>query len=164
MFDDRKFTELLLLVATRLHRIDSPHPPALVDVLFLLECAHVRRARALLTGARFVRTARGAEPEQLASVQWALMAGGHADLVPHEFLGYQSFRVVPLRPADAGAFTADEAVTVELALADLDGLGARHVADLVRDEAGWQLAGLGETIPSEAALVGVRALPLRRTG
>jgi hypothetical protein len=163
MFDERKFTELLLLVATRLCHATVPQAPALADVLYLIECAHVRRARSLLTGARFVRTPSGAEPDPLAAVQWALTAGGHVDLVPREFLGYQSFRVVPLRPADPAVFTADEVATVDVVLADLDGLGARHVAELVRAEPGWQLVGDGETMPSEAALVGARAPRLRLT-
>jgi hypothetical protein len=87
-------------------------------------------------------------------VRERLVAHGEAELLEEESLGCRQHRLVPRRAADVSVFSDDELATVERVLADLDGLSARQAGDLAREEAGWRLVELGDTIPYEAALVG----------
>jgi len=153
-YDERKFKELVVLVAERLQGDRAGGATKLNKVLFFADFAHVRRSGSPITGADYRKLPHGPAPRRLKPVRAALVAGGDVRIDREEFLGYEVHRLVPLRPPDLSVFTAEELATVEKVLADLEGLNARQVTDLSHEEAGWRLVDDGESIPYEAALVG----------
>ena len=155
-YDERKLTELIVYVASRLQGDRSGGATKLNKVLFFADFAHVRRTGAPITGAEYQKLEHGPAPRRLRPVREALVEGGEAELREEDFLGYRQHRLVPLRDADLAVFSDDEIVTVDKVLADLDGLNAKQVSDLSHEEAGWRLTEIGETIPYAAALVGSR--------
>jgi uncharacterized phage-associated protein len=155
-YDERKFTELIVYVAGRLQSDRSGGATKLNKVLFFADFAHVQRTGRPITGAVYQKLEHGPAARRLRPVRDDLIAKGDAELHEEEFLGYQQHRLVPLRPADLSVFSSDEIATIEKVLADLDGLNARQVRDVSRNEAGWRLVEFGDDIPYEAALVGAR--------
>ena len=155
-YDERKFTELVLHVASCLQHDGAGGATKLNKVLFFAEFAHVRRTGHPITGAVYQKLEHGPAARQLRPVRDMLIADGEASLVAEEFLGYQQHRLVPLRGADLTVFSAEELATIDKVLDDLRGLNARQVSDLSHEEAGWRLVGFGDDIPYEAALVGAR--------
>ena len=153
-YDERKFTELVLLVAERLQSDRSGGATKLNKVLFFADFAHVRRTGRPITGANYQKLRHGPAPRRMKPVRDALASAGDVRIAREEFLGYEIHRVVPLRAADLSVFTTEELETVERVLSDLDGLNARQVTELSHEEAGWRLVDEGEVIPYEAALVG----------
>lgn len=155
-YDERKLTELLVYVATRLQGDRSGGATKLNKVLFFADFAHVRRCGVPITGADYQKLEHGPAARRLRPVRDRLVERGDAELVDEEFLGYRQHRLSPTREADVSVFTDEELATIDAVLADLDGLTARQVSDLSHEEAGWRLVEPGETIPYEAALVGAR--------
>lgn len=155
-YDERKFAELLVYMASRIQGDRSGGATKLSKVLFFADFAHVRRTGSPITGAVYQKLERGPAARRLRPVRDQLIVKGHAELRQEEFLGYQQHRLVPRRDADLTVFTHDELETIDGVLADLDGLNARQVGDLSHEEAGWRLVEFGDDIPYEAALVGAR--------
>ncbi|MGE0000293.1 MAG: Panacea domain-containing protein [Ilumatobacteraceae bacterium] len=157
-YDERKFTELLVYVASRLRSDRSGGATKLNKILFFADFAHVRRTGAPITGAMYQKLEHGPAARRLRPVRDQLIANGEAELRDEEFLGYQQHRLVTRREPDLTVFTDDELATIDKVLADLDGLNARQVSDLSHEEAGWRLVDFGDDIPYEAALVGARQI------
>ncbi len=155
-YDERKFTELLVYVASRLQGDQSGGATKLNKILFFADFAHVRRTGSPITGADYQKLEHGPAARRLRPVRDRLIENGDAELVDEEFLGYRQHRLIPHRDADLGVFSDDELATIDKVFADLDGLNAKQVSDLSHDEAGWRLVDFGGTIPYEAALVGAR--------
>ena len=162
-YDERKFTELLMHVASRLQGDRSGGATKLNKVLFFADFAHVRRTGSPITGAVYQKLAHGPAARRLLPVRDRLIDSGEAELHSDEFLGYQRHRLVPRRAADLDVFTADELATIDKVLSDLEGLSARQVSDLSHEEAGSRLVEFGDDIPYEAALVGARQVPTPTT-
>lgn len=155
-YDERKFTELLVYVASHLRADRSGGATKLNKVLFFADFAHTRRFGTPITGAEYQKLEHGPAARRLRPVRDRLIENGEARLDDEEFLGYRQHRLVPRRDADLAVFSDDELATIDNVLADLDGLNARQISDLSHDEAGWRLVDFGDTIPYEAALVGAR--------
>jgi uncharacterized phage-associated protein len=153
-YDERKFTELILLVAERLRTDLSGGATKLNKVLFFAEFIHVRRTGQPISGAEFQKLEHGPAPRRLKPIRELLVSTGEAEIVREQYLGYTMARLLPLRPSDTSLFTPSEIESVDEAVRDLDGLTAKQVSDLSHEEAGWRLVEAGETIPYEAALVG----------
>jgi hypothetical protein len=156
VYDEAKFTELLLYVAGRLEADRAGGATKLNKVLFFADFSHVRRAASPITGAEYQKLPQGPAPRRLKPIRDTLVARGEARVVREEFLGYELHRLVPLRPADMSVFSPSERETIEQVLVDLEGLNARQVSDLSHEEAGRRLVNEGDVIPYEAALVGAR--------
>ncbi len=155
-YNERKFTELTLLVAERLRSDLSGGATKLNKVLFFAEFIHVRRTGRPISGAEFQKLEHGPAPRRLKPIRELLVSSGDAEIVRELYLGYTMARLLPLRSADVSLFTDSEMESVEEALRDLDGLTAKQVSDLSHEEAGWRLVNAGDTIPYEAALVGAQ--------
>lgn len=157
-YDEAKFTELVVHVATQLSDDRAGGATKLNKVLFFAEFTHVRRHGAPISGCEFQKLEHGPAPRQLLPVRKRLLAAGEAELRTEDFLGRQQHRLVALRPADLSVFTDDELKTVSDVLDQLGGLTAVQVSELSHDEPGWKLTELGETIPYAAALIGAKQI------
>jgi uncharacterized phage-associated protein len=161
-YDERKFTELLLIVADRLRSDEAGGATKLNKILYFADFAHVRRTGRSITGAEYQRLRNGPAPRRLLPVRDRLVESNDAELVERDHLGYKQHRLVPAREADQSVFEADELRTINDVLDELAGLNGRDVSDLSHEEAGWRLTDEGETIPYEAALI-PREQPLTPT-
>jgi hypothetical protein len=152
-YDEKKFTELLLLVAERLQGDRAGGATKLNKVVFFAEFAHLRRHHSVISGCTFQKLPHGPAPRQLLPVRRRLIDEGLADLVEEDFLGRPQHRLVPRRSADRGVFTADELATIDDVLDQLGGLTGTQVSELSHEEPGWRLTEVGETIPHAAAFL-----------
>ena len=153
-YDEAKFTELLLYVADRLRDDQAGGATKLNKVVYFAEFAHVRRHGAPISGCEFKKLRQGPAPRRLLPVRDRMVEAGEAELRTVDFLGWQQHRLVPLRPADTGVFSAEELQTIDDVLEQLRDLTARQVSDLSHEDPGWELTEMGETIPYGAALLG----------
>jgi hypothetical protein len=158
-YDEAKFTEMLLYVASRLHDDRAGGATKLNKVLYFADFAHVRRTGSPISGAAYQRLEHGPAPRKLVPVRDRLVARGEAEMVREQFLGFAQHRLIPRREADMSVFTDDEVATIDGVLADLDGLTASQVSDLSHEEPGWRLTGDGETIPYASATIARRQIP-----
>lgn len=152
-YDERKFRELVVLVAGRLADDEAGGATKLNKVLYFADFAHVRRTGRSITGAEYQKLTHGPAPRRLLPVRSDLLESGQAELEEQNFLGYTQHRLVPTRVADLSVFDTDELRTIDCVFSDLAGMNGREVSDLSHEEAGWRLTDEGETIPYAAALI-----------
>lgn len=152
-YDEAKFAELLLLVASKLTGDRAGGATKLNKVLFFVEFTHLRRHQSVVSGCEFQKLEHGPAPRQLVPVRSRLIDEGAAKLDQQDFLGRPQQRLVPLRPANTAVFSADELETVADVLDQLAGLNAKQVSDLSHQEPGWSLTELHETIPFATAFL-----------
>lgn len=152
-YDEAKFGELMLYVASRLEDDRAGGATKLNKVLFFAEFTHLRRHHAVISGCEFQKLVHGPAPRQLVPVRRGLIESGAAVLVEEDFLGRPQHRLVPTREANLDRFTADELQTVDDVLAQLAGLTGAQVSELSHQEPGWQLTEVGETIPFATAFL-----------
>lgn len=152
-YDERKLTELIVLVAERLADDRAGGSTKLNKVLFFADFTHVRRFGAPITGAEYQHLPHGPAPRRLLPLRTQLIEAGDAALVEEEFLGRPQHRLVVQRSPDLSVFSEDELETIEAVLDDLAGLTGRQVSALSHEEASWRHTNDGETIPYELALV-----------
>ncbi|MEM1331939.1 MAG: Panacea domain-containing protein [Actinomycetota bacterium] len=161
-YDEKKFTELLVLVAERLADDHAGGATKLNKLLYFADFTHFRRTGQPITGAAYQKLANGPAPRRLLPVRSRLIESGEIELEERDFLGYKQHRLVTKRRADVSVFSHDELTTIDDVFADLVGMNGREVSDLSHEEAGWRLTEEGETIPYEAALI-PRQQPLTPT-
>lgn len=151
VYDERKFSELVLYVAERL--ADDPAGGALKlnKVLFFSEFAHVRAHGRPITGADYQRLEHGPAPRRLLPVRDALIGAGDATFEEVVYLGYRQKRLVAMRKADRSLFSPGELGVVDQVLAELTHYSAAQLSDLSHEDMGWRMVEDGETIPYGAA-------------
>jgi hypothetical protein len=154
VYDEAKFTEMLLLISERLLDDRAGGATKLNKVLFFAEFTHVRRHGTAISACEFQKLEHGPAPRVLVPVRERLLASGEAELREEDFLGRKQLRLVPLRQPNLSLFEPEELATIESVLEQLRGLTARDVSELSHEEPGWQLTEAGETIPYVAALLG----------
>jgi uncharacterized phage-associated protein len=152
-YDERKFTELVMLVAERLRGDRAGGATKLNNVLFFAEFTHLRRHHAVISGCEFQKLDHGPAPRQLFPVRRRLVETNEAELIEEDFLGRPQHRLVALRPVDRSVFNDDELKTVIDVLDQLQGLTGTQLSELSHEEPGWQLTEVGETIPYATAFL-----------
>ncbi len=152
-YDEDKFAELLLHVASRLQGDRAGGATKLNKVLFFVEFTHLRRHHRVVSGSQFQKLPHGPAPHQLLPVRRRLIDSGAAELIEEDFLGRPQHRLVPKRPADLTRFTVEELQTIEDVLAQLAGMTGTQVSELSHQEPGWRLTEIGETIPFSTAFL-----------
>jgi hypothetical protein len=152
-YDEDKFAELLLHVASRLQDDRAGGATKINKVLFFVEFTHLRRHHQVVSGCQFQKLAHGPAPHRLLPVRRRLIDSGAAELIEEDFLGRPQHRLVPRRPADLARFTSEELKTIEDVLTQLAGMTGTQVSELSHQEPGWRLTEIGETIPFSTAFL-----------
>ncbi|NLE78021.1 MAG: SocA family protein [Rhodococcus sp.] len=147
VYDEAKFTEMVVYIAGRLLGDRAGGTTKLNKVVFFAEFSHFRRHGQVISGCEFQKLQHGPAPRPVMPVRKRLVAAGEAQIREEDFLGRKQHRLVPLRDADLSVFTDLERQTIDDVLEQLSGLTARQVSDLSHDEPGWKLTEIGETIP-----------------
>ena len=145
-YDERKFTELVVYVASRLQGDRSGGATKLNKVLFFAEFTHLRRHHAVISGCEFQKLHHGPAPRQLVPVRKRLIAAGDAELALEDFPGRPQHRLLPNRPAGTSVFSDDELKTIDDVLDQLEGMTGTQVSELSHQEPGWRLTEVGEAI------------------
>lgn len=156
VYDESKFTELVVYAAARLRGDRAGGATKLNKVLYFADFAHMRRTGRPITGAEYQKLGHGPAPRRLVPVRRGLVERGEAEIVREDFLGYEQHRLLPRREPDLSVFSDDELQTIDKVLADLEHLTAKQVSDLSHEEPGWQLSDDGQTIAYETALIAKR--------
>lgn len=147
IYDEAKFTEMVLYVAGKLREDRSGGATKLNKVLYFADFAHTRQHGRPITGAEYQKLQQGPAPRRLRPVRDQLIEAGQAEMLLEDFLGYPMHRLAPLREADISVFAPDELATIDKVLADLSYLTNTQVSDLSHDEPWWPYFDEGETIP-----------------
>jgi hypothetical protein len=123
-YDERKFRELLVYVASRLQGDRSGGATKLNKVIFFADFAHVRRTGAPITGAEYQKLEHGPAARRLRPVRDLLIENG-IDKVLEDLDGLNARQVSDLSHDEAGWRLVDigETIPYEAAL-----VGARQVS------------------------------------
>jgi hypothetical protein len=152
-YDEGKFTEAVLYVATRLEADAAGGAVELNKALFHAEFSHMRAHRRSITGAEYQRLEWGPAPRRLRPVRTILISKGDAELRKEDFLGKTLERLVPLRAPDESVFTDSEKQSLDQAIELVVGRTSSDVSDASHDEPGWRMVEEQEAIPYEAAFL-----------
>lgn len=138
-YDEAKFTELMVYVATRMANDASFGATKLNKVMFFADFWHYAQYGRPITGAEYQKLINGPAPRRLLPVQDAL--------------SYQQKRFVPLREPNLAIFTAQEIDFVDHVINILRDSTATRVSQLSHQLAAWQMAEVGGTIPYNAIFI-----------
>lgn len=152
-YDEGKFIEAVLYVATRLEADAAGGAVKLNKALFHADFGHMRAHRRPITGAEYQRLEWGPAPTRLRPVRTILISKGDADLRKEDFLGKTLERLVPLRAPDESVFTDSEKQSLDQAIELVVGRTSSDVSDASHDEPGWRMVEEQEAIPYEAAFL-----------
>lgn len=150
-YDEDTFAEALLLVSQLL--VDDPAGGAIKvnKILFFADFEHVRQHGRPLTGADYQKLEHGPAPRRLLPVREQLEATGAARVVEEQHQGFRQIRLLPQREPDLTRFSDDELETLRRVATKLRGRSGTSVSEQSHEDVGWQMVGLHESIPYEAA-------------
>ncbi len=158
IYDEAKFTEMLLYVGDKLRDDKAGGATKLDKVLYFADFAHLRQHGRPITGAVYQKLPNGPAPKCLLPVRQRLLEMGDAEMCVEEVLGHMTHWFTPRRAADLSVFDTDELATIDSVLADLDGMSGAQVSDPSHHEPWWTLFEMGDTIPSHAAFIPKRQI------
>jgi hypothetical protein len=150
---DARLEELMLYVADRCDRHPTFGATKLNKILFIADFLAYARLGAPITGATYQRLPQGPAPRRLVPVRTQLASSGDAVAKTKQVFRKEQKRLVPLREANLGIFTAHEIAIVDEVIAELCGHTATEVSELSHQLPGWLLAENMEEIPYYTALL-----------
>jgi len=150
-YDEKKFTELVLYVASKLEGDPEGGAVKLNKALWWAETAHLRMHGRSISGARYQKLPQGPAPRRLLPVRAVLVQAGEAELQQGWYRGYRQDRLIPRRPADLSVLTAEELEIVDQVLETIRGKTAAELSAMSHDEMGWKMVDIGEDIPLSSA-------------
>lgn len=149
-YDEEKFTELVLHVATRMADDPAFGATKLNKVLFYADVLHYANFGTPITGAEYQKLTHGPAPRRLLPVLQKLKSRDEAVMQRRGMGSFVQKRLIPLREADLSKFSGTEIAQVEKVIDALSGRSAASVSALTHTMSGWQVADEGETIPYSA--------------
>lgn len=152
-YDEQKFAELLLYVASRMSSDPTFGATKLNKVLFYCDFFHYADQGVAITGAEYQRLRNGPAPRRLLPVQADLVASDAAYIVRTAVGQFVQKRLVPLREADLRLFSAPEIAYVEKIIDWLEGRTATAVSRMTHHMLAWKITEPGETIPYNAVFL-----------
>ena len=152
-YDERKFTEALLYVATALADDPAGGAVKINKALFNADFGHMRAYGQPITGADYQKLPHGPAPRRLLPARSALIESGAAEMREELYLGRTVKRLVALREPDVSRFSPSERAMLDQAIeAEKRRSGAEASAASHR-EPGWQIVEENESIPYETAFL-----------
>jgi hypothetical protein len=150
---DERLKELILYVADRCEYHQRFGATEISKILFYADFVAYVKLGLPITGAEYQCLPQGPAPRRLLPIKAQLIANREA--VEHEKHVYSRFqkRIIPIREANLGWFTADEISIVDKIIEALESKSADDVNELSHQLPGWELANDGETIPYHTALI-----------
>lgn len=153
-FSPTKFKELILYIAEKSAADPSFGAIKLNKLLFFADFWSYGNFGRSITGARYQKLDHGPAPRQLVPVRDELLANGEATLVGEGSPPFTRKRLIALRSAELGEFTAEEIALVDELLKHFANAGAGRLSHFShRVSVGWRLVRFGEDIPYESVLI-----------
>jgi hypothetical protein len=153
-FDQQKFEELVLYLASRFERETFFGATKLNKLLFFSDFLAYQTLGKPITGADYMALRRGPAPRKLLPIRTAMRKRGAIALDKRAF----QERVIPLRDADLSVFRAEEIAIVDMVVEALKESDAETVSDRSHF-LGWQAAfaeGEKTSIPYSTVFVSNR--------
>jgi hypothetical protein len=153
-FNEAKFGELILYVALRSETDPYFGATKLNKLLFNADFAAYLRLGRPITGADYMKLEKGPAPRLLKPVQNKLESDGSLIVRSVQFYQYGQHKSIALREPHLDLFSAAEIAIVDGVISAAEGLSASEMSAKSHEFIGWKLAGIGESIPYETALLG----------
>ena len=153
--DEAKFIELLVHAVNKLAGQGRGMSTKINKILYFCDFAHVRKTGDPITGYEYQKLPQGPAPRALVPVRDQLVANGtlSSTATTDEF-GYNHHIFSASRPADLSVFNNSERQTIDGVVSKIASMSAREVSDLSHQDAGWQMATVGQSIPFASAYIG----------
>lgn len=145
--DDRRFQELILLVARSCERDRWFGATKLNKLLFWIDFRHYRGHGRSVSGQVYQKLQHGPAPRGLKPAVQDMEDTGLCVWADRDCQGYLQKRLIALREPDVSIFDAEEVQLVHQVIQDLWDLNGSEVSDLSHRFVGWQAAEFGEDIP-----------------
>jgi hypothetical protein len=151
-FDEAKFIELVLYIAQS--TMDDPDFGSIKmnKALWRSDFNAYARYGESITGATYIKLEFGPAPHQLPPLLTQMQERRIAELAEQTIAGFDSKRIVALRPADVEVFTPRELALIHSVIDDVRARTAMRLSQ-ESHRIGWEMADMKETIPYEAALL-----------
>lgn len=148
-FDESKFRELLLYVASRCE--DDPHFGAikLNKILFLADFFAYAQTGKPISGAAYEALEFGPAPQLLSPIRDDMVDKKDIVVRRRPRFGYSQHRVIPLRDPDLSMFSGAEIAIVETVIDACHDDTGRDLSELTHGLYGWRIAAHREVIPYE---------------
>ena len=153
--NDQKFKELILFICQRSLADPKFGATKLNKLLFFVDFAAYVKLKQAITWQEYQKLEYGPAPRRVVPVIRELEEAGDLAQAKHNFFGRDQIRSVALRDANLPLFSADEIALVTEVIELCWDKNATEMSDLSHEFSGWQLAGDGEAIPYEVALLRV---------
>jgi Protein of unknown function (DUF4065) len=153
-FNERKFKELIVYIATRLGPEAALGRVKLAKLLMQSDFGAYERRSEPITGATYEKWEHGHLPHELLLAQRDLEADGSLATETIDYYGKRLSRLTASRDPDMRDFTEDELADVERAIARFGHESATYLSELSHMEVGWRLAEMQETIPYNTVFLG----------
>lgn len=155
--NDKKLKELILYIALRSEGDDFFGATKLNKLLFYSDFLAYLNFGQAITWQEYQKLPLGPAPRRLLPIQREMEAAGDIVIVPREFFGYPQHKIIARRnEADLSIFTPQEIDIVNRLILRYWNKNASEISEESHHFSGWKHAEIGETIPYEVVLVGVR--------
>ncbi len=122
-------------------------------ILWFADCEAYRRRGRSITGARYVKEAKGPVPLAIAPTVAALRKAGLLEVSEDTYYGHRQRRFVAQAEPDMSEFAHEELKIVDEVIREItERHTANSISNLTHDDI-WKIAELGEEIPLHATLV-----------
>jgi len=155
--DDKKFRELILLIAQRSEGDPRFGALKLNKLLFYADFLAYARFGKPITGQEYFALPQGPAPKYMVPIREKMIKSGEIAIRERETLTGIQERTFALREPDLSKFTPEEVNLISSLVQRCFGHTAKYLSELTHKFAGWQFAKEKETIPYSVALVSNRA-------
>jgi hypothetical protein len=153
-FDDVKFKELIVYIATRLGPEAALGRVKLAKLLMQSDFGAYERRGAPITGATYEKWEHGHLPKELLLAQLDLEADGSIATETVDYYGKKLKRISALRAPDLSSFSDEDLADAERAIVTSGHESASYLSDLSHMEVGWRAAKMKEVIPYNTVFLG----------
>lgn len=153
-FNERKFNELIVYIATRLGPEAALGRVKLAKLLMWSDFGAFARFGESITGATYEKWEHGHLPRELLLAQRDLETRERIAEEPAEYFGKKLRRITALTDPDMSGFSEDELAAIESAIRRYGYESATYLSELSHHEVGWRLSKMHETIPYSTVFLG----------
>jgi Protein of unknown function (DUF4065) len=153
-YNERKFKELIVYIATRLGPEAALGRVKLAKLLMQSDFGAYERRGEPITGATYEKWAHGHLPREMLLAQRDLEADGAIRSETVDYYGKQLNRISALRPPDLSDFSEEELADIERALQQYGLESAAYLSEESHREVGWRAAKMKEAIPYNTVFLG----------
>ena len=153
-FDQKKFNELIVYIATRLGPEAALGRVKLAKLLMRSDFGAFARLGSPITGATYEKWEHGHLPRELLLAERDLETGGRIATEQVSYFGKTLKHITAIDDPNMSSFSEDELAVVEGAIRQYGHESATFLSDQSHRELGWRLANWKEAIPYATVFLG----------